>query len=124
MESLAKLGSPAADVAPLDAPIRHRLTAKTWIPSDSSPPAISSQKAITRKKTANKKKRKFPSEKETTCPPTGFPVGLGKFNYLGDFIGRTMQDLTETDMDHLVMGLAANGQWISHSTLVVRVGTA
>ena len=52
------------------------------------------------------------------------PVGLSKFKYLGDFIGRTMQDLTETDMDHLVMGLAANGQWISPSTMVVRVGTA
>ena len=34
-----------------------------------------------------------------------------------------MQDVTETDMDHLVMELAANGQWISPSTLVVRVGT-
>ena len=38
LELLGKLGSPAADVAPLAAPIRHRLTAKTWIPSDSSPP--------------------------------------------------------------------------------------
>ena len=110
LESLAKLGSPAADVAPLDAPIRHRLTAKTWIPSDSSPPAISSQQAITRKKTANKKKRKFPSEKETPCPRTGFPTGFGQFKYLSDFVGRSVQDLTETDMDNLVMELAANGQ--------------